>query len=171
MDKKKSKLDKNIRIIFIAALILMAALIAGIPMIVVGAQNKESFGLPVMVIGIIFCVIGFYGSPVAWTSYWGKLKYRRTVEAVTCENFRSVKDIASHLNQSAKSVSRDIATAINKFELVGFTLRGDEIIRIENLPEEKKERVVECPNCGGINSCNDLQHSIKCIYCGRVIDL
>ena len=43
---------------------LSVGLVAGIPMIVLGASNGIT---AVMVIGIVLVVLGFYGAPVAWT--------------------------------------------------------------------------------------------------------
>lgn len=171
MENNTSKLNKNIRKRLAWSVALTVALIVGIPLTVVGAINLKSFGLPLMIIGIVFVVCGFYGSPVLWASYSEKLRYKRTVEAVTIENFRSVNAIAAHLNQSPKNVLIDIKTAINGLELVGFTLNGDEIRRVANISEDERSHSVECPNCGGINYFNDMQRSVKCDYCGRVVDL
>ena len=51
---------------FGVAMFLTVGLIAGIPMIVLGAVNDIT---AVMVIGIILTVLGFYGTPVAWVQH------------------------------------------------------------------------------------------------------
>lgn len=170
MRKDISKLDANIRKKRIVAIVLSIALVVGIPLIVVGAINLKSFGLPMMIIGIIFCVCGFYGTPIAWTSYGNKILYKRTIDAVTVENLRSVKEISSHINRPQKFVLQDLQTAIQNFELVGFTIDGDTIRRFEKKAEESVQVSVVCPNCGGINYCSELENSVKCAYCGRIIE-
>lgn len=170
MRKGISKLDANIRKKRIVAIVLSVAFVVGIPLTVVGAINLKSFGLTLMIIGIVFCVCGFYGTPIAWTSYGNKIQYKRTIDAITVENLRSVSEIASHINRPQKSVLKDIQTAIQNFELVGFTLDGDTIKRFERKAEESVQVSVVCPNCGGINYCNELEKSAKCAYCGRIIE-
>ena len=56
-------IEKDLRVTLIFAILLSFALVGGIPAIIFGA----SYGItPLLVIGIICTVAGFYGTPMMW---------------------------------------------------------------------------------------------------------
>ena len=67
-------IEKDLRVTLIFAILLSFALVGGIPAIIFGA----SYGItPLLVIGIICTVAGFYGTPMMWVAYSGKSDLRR----------------------------------------------------------------------------------------------
>ena len=141
--------NSYIRKLFILSLILSFALAGGVPMTVLGAVFQI---WPLMGIGIACIVIGFYGTPIAWTSYGGAKSLQRIVSAVVEENLYSVNEIAAQLSISETE-------ARNKL--------GDGVVLNGNMPAGKKEMFAECPNCGA--KFTYTPETPRCPYCNSPV--
>lgn len=151
---------KNFRI----ALALSLMLIAGIPMIIVGATNKIWI---VMAIGIAFTVLGFYGCPIAWVMY-GEAKFRvALVSAIECEGSVTVSGLAAQFGKPKNKIAADIRKLIEKRYLVGYVFDG-ETLSFAQKKERPKERiwVGKCPSCNAVMEYAD--GKVYCPYCGFV---
>ena len=141
------KINSDIRKIFVISLIVTILFIVGIPLIPLFAGKNWV----IMTIGIIFVVIGFYGSPILWTSYANKKRTKRIIQAIEEENLYTNADIASHLQMKEKEVYLEIKNAINKGYIFGYKYNGQELV-INNAKKQVKEEQIsikKCINCGG----------------------
>ncbi len=161
-------INKSVRRHKVVAIVFSCCLACGIPMAACGGAFEI---IPLIAIGALCVVAGFYGTPFSWVAYANKKKTKRVVDAIVEENYRSVSRISGHLGMPQKEVVAHVLYAIKKRELHGFTIDDDRIVRVENLKEEDIEHSVECPYCGGISYTNDLQKATRCGYCGRVIEI
>ncbi len=144
----------------------------GIALTIIGATKTEEGALftAIMAIGIVFVVLGFYGSPIAWVRYGAQKKYTRIIDAIVREGFRDTAEIANHLSMPKKEVVEGVRACIDKQYLCGYTIGGDKILPINNRPDDIGMYTVQCPYCGGITqTSNNLQ--VKCAYCGRMLDV
>ena len=108
--------NSYIRKLFILSLILSFALAGGVPMTVLGAVFQI---WPLMGIGIACIVIGFYGTPIAWTSYGGAKGLQRVVSAVVEENLYSINEIAAQLSISETEARNKLDVCFKKKFLPG----------------------------------------------------
>lgn len=155
---------KAVRSSFILALVLSAALVAGIPAIILGATNQI---WAVMAIGIVCTVLGFYGCPVAWVAYGGKRSLYRLVHAVTDEHIYTVAELAQQLSISEKEVRSKLTVCFQKNYLPGYKRSGDEILLNENEALSETLYAAECPHCGAKFSHKGTKAA--CPYCGTLI--
>ncbi len=170
MDNVNAKLKKTLEKKLALCLLLTFLLPLGIIMTVSGALNMATSKLhtAIMAIGVIFIVLGFYGSPVAWTKFSAQKKYIRVIVAIENEGFRDTTEIAKHLSMPQKDVVEAIRFSIEKQYLTDYTLDGTTILPLNNNCEPSV-RSVQCPHCGGITESCEKQ--VKCQYCGRTIDV
>ena len=124
----------------------------------------------IMAIGIVFVVLGFYGSPIAWVRYAPQKKYARIIDAIKREGFRDTTEIANHLSMQPNEVIDAVRVCIDKQYLCDYTIEDTKILPLNNRPDDIGTYTVQCPYCGGITqTSNNLQ--VKCDYCGRMIDV
>lgn len=62
-------IERAVKKLFFLSMLFSVMFVAGIPMIVLGASKGI---MPVMIIGIIFTALGFYGTPMFWVILWRK---------------------------------------------------------------------------------------------------
>lgn len=158
------KINNAINGMKIAGIVLAVMLAGGIPMIIVGASNEI---YAVMGIGIAFTALGFYGTPTAWALYASALPLRRVVSAITQENLCSVQEIAAQLGMSEQQARGYIDQAFNKGYLIGYKRSGDMILLNDNLPQNKREKVAECPYCGA--KFTYTSENARCPYCNSPV--
>lgn len=145
------------------SLLLTLMLIGGIPMIIFGAIEKITF---LLVIGIIFVVFGFYGTPIAWGRFGSLSGLQNTLIAIEQEKITDLKKLSVHLSKNEKTVRADIRLLIQMNCLKGYTL--DEMGNIiSNQPVEKTVRVGKCPHCSAPLSFDE--EMIRCPYCGIIL--
>lgn len=151
---------------FWLALVLSVLLVAGIPMIPIGF----AFGIyPVGILGIVFAVVGFYGCPVAWTTYGSLASYRGAYSLIEEDGVRSVNDLASTLGVPQRKAKEMVTYLINKRFLRGYTFDGADKITPISVPAAEKRNALDlgkCPNCGATLTLDG--GSLKCPYCGSV---
>ena len=156
--------NSYIRKLFVLSLILSFALAGGVPMTVLGAVFQI---WPLMGIGIACIVIGFYGTPIAWTSYGGAKGWQRIVSAVVEENLYSVNEIAAQLSISETEARNKLDVCFKKKFLPGFKRSGDGVVLNGNMPAGKKEMFAECPNCGA--KFTYTPETPRCPYCNSPV--
>ena len=126
------------------AIILTIGLVAGIPLLVVGAVNMDDNKgfVALLVIGIACVVAGFYGAPIAWTRLVTVNQELTLVKAVTEENLYTVADIAQRLSVNGKTASATLNNCIRKGYLVGYIREGDSLVLNEKIGRAScRERV------------------------------
>ena len=156
------KINKNTKTILIWSVIISLMLVVGIPMIILGAIKSIWF---VLVIGIIFTVIGFYGTPIIWVYFANTKVLQRVVEIINNEHLLKVSEIAQHLQLSEQQIKMHITNAIKKNFLQGYIFDGLELK--ENKEEKNKfEKLLKnkCPNCGA--NLIKIDNGHRCEYCG-----
>ena len=158
------KVTKYLRTLFITSMVLTVMLIAGIPMIVVGAVTHV---YAVMGLGIAFTAAGFYGCPIAWTVYGSNISLKRVVGAVMQENLYTVQEISAQLNIDVRQVRAHLDKAFNRGYLMGYRRSGDVISVNESIAESKRELVAECPNCGA--KFTYTADNARCPYCNSPV--
>lgn len=173
MKNEKSKLQKNLTKQLALSIVLTIMLPLGIAMTIIGATRKEEGGAiftAIMAIGIVFVVLGFYGSPMAWVRYAPQKRYARIIDAIKREGFRDTTEIANHLSMQPNDVIDAVRVCIDKQYLCDYTIEDTKILPLNNRPDDIGTYTVQCPYCGGITeTSNNLQ--VKCSYCGRMIDV
>ena len=161
MKENKITIDKTIRKILIWAILAAVCFVGGIPLIVFGASQSL---WPLLVIGIIFVVFGFYGSPMLWIQYGTLKTQKRVVDAVMEEHLTSVTEISSQLQMREKEVREYIKKGINKKYITGYLYDGNTLTPNEKQAPKKKIVRSACPNCGG--RLEPTETGYECPYCG-----
>lgn len=163
-EKNIRNAGKDVKKNFLIALVLSVMLIAGVPMIILGATNKI---WAVMGIGIAFTVLGFYGCPIGWVMY-GEAKFRAAlVSAVECEGRVTVDGLVAQFGKPRNKIVADIRKLIEKRYLAGYAFDGETLVYAEK-KERPKERIYvgKCPSCNAVMEYSD--GKVKCPYCGFV---
>ena len=154
------------------AIVLTIGLVAGIPILVVGAVNMDDNKgfVALLVIGIACVVAGFYGAPIAWTRLVTVNQELTLVKAVTEENLYTVADIAQRLSVNGKTASATLNNCIRKGYLVGYIREGDSLVLNENRTLAPTAYTIDCPRCGAQVTLTK-NDSLRCPYCGSVLTL
>lgn len=150
--------------VFWIAAVLSVMLIAGVPMIVLGASNKLWI---LMAAGIVFTVLGFYGCPIAWVMY-AEARFRvALVSAVEYEGSVTVDGLVAQFGKPRQKIVADIRKLMEKRFLSGYVFDGETLSFAER-KERKKERIEigKCPSCNAVMVYED--GKVHCPYCGFV---
>ncbi len=119
-------------------------------------------------IGIALLVVGFYGTPIAWSSgYAPKKSLERVVAAVMEEHLSTVREIAAQLDISEDKVRKHLTMCFRKQYLPGIKREGDILIRNDNAPIGHEEEYAECTACGARFLAG--KDSKVCPYCGTPV--
>ena len=156
------KLNSELKKLFMLSLIITAMLISGVPFIIFGATKNITL---LLVVGIAFTAVGFYGTPVAWVMYGEKHKLKRVVFAITGEHLMTVQKIASQLQLSEDSVRGILTTCFNKGYLVGYLREGDNIIENKDMADKDRLISVKCEFCGAPYTYKANDPNPVCPYC------
>ncbi len=156
------KIKQSLRTILFWCITFTAILVCGIPLIIFGAINKQ-WGL--LATGIAFTVIGFYGTPIIWTTYSNRNSYKRIVSAITVERLDSINKIATHLNLKEQVVLERVDFCIRQEYLIGYVREGDKIK--PNVKAFTSLIGCKCLSCGATFE-HDLTAQAKCPYCGTI---
>lgn len=161
MKENKKNIDKTIRIFLILTIVAAVCLIGGVPAIVFGATKGW---WPLLVLGIVYVVFGFYGTPILWTNYWSLKAQKRVIEAVMEEHLTSVTEIASQLQMRENIVREFIRKSIGNKYIIGYIYDGVTLTPNEKQAPKKKIVRSACPNCGG--RLDSTENGYECPYCG-----
>ncbi len=161
MKENKKSIEKTLRTVLLVALFGSVGFVAGIPCIIFGATNSW---WPLLVLGIILVVFGFYGTPLLWVNYGSLKTQKRVVDAINEEHLTNVAEIASQLQMKDKDVREYIRKGINKKYITGFLYDGNTLTPNEKQAPKKKIVQSTCPNCGG--RLETTEKGYTCPYCG-----
>ncbi len=156
-----TKLNKKVRILFFISLGFSIALPIGILGIIFGAVKGMT---PMLVIGIVLTVAGFYGTPLLWVAYASYRGNRTIYKMIENEHLYTVAEIAAQTGYPEKDVRARIQGMINDFVLVGYIFKDDTLELNTNEKQEKPPiPTKKCPYCGAETSHNGTEY--KCEYC------
>ena len=175
MDKVKRARKKAL----IRAIIFTVLLVAGIPMIPIGfvfaaktTGAVHGILIAVAIAGIAFTAVGFYGTPIAWTSFGNFAPIVRLLYAIEKECIYDVPTLATYLHRREKDIQGTIRTAIDKLYLEGYFFDGTKLTLNENKKLKAKPIYTKCPNCGAsLPTPQDGDESVTCKYCGSVFPI
>lgn len=165
----KNNIQKSCTKKLIFAIFLTICLVAGIPLIVVGASKAKLL----MVLGIVMTVAGFYGSPLVWISFAKLCTEKAVYFAIVEDNILSAKEIANNLGRNEKEIIELINHLISNRFLTGYKL--DETGKLTKTKKPKDEQTQKeikskkCPNCGA-NLTKTKDNKYFCKYCGVEFD-
>ena len=161
MKENKKNIDKDIKKALFLALLGVVCLIGGVPAIVFGATKGW---WPLLVLGIVCVVFGFYGSPLLWINFGSLKTLKRVIDAVNEEHLYKISEIATQLQKREREVKDYVQKAINKKYLTGFLYDGVTLTPNEKQAPKKKIVRSACPNCGG--RLDSTENGYECPYCG-----
>lgn len=164
MSENQTKFGKMKKKAFAVSVALSVGLVAGIPMIVLGAVYDI---VAVMVIGIVCTAVGFYGTPIAWTQYSVKLQHGSVLESIEEAGLSSVSEIAAHIGKADSVVRASVDYLIAHGFLKGYVVDVEGNIRRVTPKKGEYVDLGKCPNCNAPLSL--IGGEIKCAYCGTVV--
>lgn len=170
-------MNKKCNTSLIFGILLTLAFVAGIPLIIFGAGNtsKGALYLVLLILGIVFVVMGFYGAPMVWIHY-GELKRAKVVcDMISKQNFNKISLIASTLGKNQSDINKLINDYITKGYLRGFAVVDGEFIaktdslKAQNMTDvarlQGKAYTKKCTNCGAVLAF-ETDDTVVCPYCG-----
>ena len=145
------------------AIFLTILFIVSIPTLVIGANNDIGV---LLVLGIVFVVVGFYGIIAGFLLFGLFNMLESTLIAIEVDKIYLLEDISKHINKNVNEVKNNISTLINKRCLVGYTI--DEYGNIiANTMQNIRVNIGSCNNCSG--PLEEENGIIKCPYCGTIV--
>lgn len=160
------KLKSNIILKMIMGIILPILLVAGIIFIIMFAKKNTIL----LVVGIAFVVLGFYGTPLAWVSYAAKKTDIRLLSLIYDENIYTIDGLASQLGQSAENTLAEVRNLISQGYLTGYLLKDNSYLELNTYEKQgKRAVVVKCPSCGAKTKITGTKGF--CEYCGESIEV
>lgn len=147
--------------LFIFSMISSLMFVCGIPFIIMGAKSNKIL----MIVGIIFTVWGFYGSPILWINFAQSKRLLTIYEQVTIDKILSASQIALNNNQTIDVVTENLKTLLQKRFLTGYIINEKgELSKFEG-----KFNIInnKCPTCGA-NMERD-GDKLYCSYCNNSI--
>ncbi len=161
-----TSLNKTIRFMFFLSLGLSIGFPLGVLGIIFGAINKI---IPLLVIGIIFAVLGFYVMPIMWVKYADFRHDRTLFSIIETERIYTVSALAQQTGYTEKDVRFRILRLIHARVLVGYIFENDTLIpndREEAVPEKEIKSTKICERCGAPMPYDGEKY--KCEYCGYI---
>lgn len=158
----KRDFNKKLRFNLAMAIILSVFFVAGVVMIPVGFAN----GLTVVgIIGIVCCVLGFYGAPITWSTYGSLHSLSAVYDSITKGGITDIKTLSDTLAINPEEAQKKVETLKKGMYLFGYviTMFPTEVKK-ENEP---KSKTVKCANCGATVKIVDGVG--ECPYCGTPI--
>lgn len=156
------KINAKLATILIFCILSSAALVGGVPMIIIGASNHISF---VMITGIVLVAFDFYACPILWVNFGGASNLKTVVKAVEEENIYTVEGIAKQQNKQPEVVVNEIRTCMQKGYISGYLFDGEKLTLNENRKQGKRLLNVKCGNCGATYGYYSDEDGV-CPYCG-----
>ncbi len=157
-------INKKIRILFFFALALSIGFPAGILGIIFGGIKRM---IPLMILGIVLVVAGFYAMPILWVQYANKRQDRTLLNMIEHEHIYTVQGLALQTGNNEKAVREKLKNMLRKRELVGYLLVDDTLELNTNVKQTAKtRRTQKCENCGAMTRFDGVK--FVCDYCGSV---
>ncbi len=158
------KMNRSIRRLFFISLMLSVGFPAGVLCIVFGAIKNI---VPLLVLGIILAVLGFYVMPLLWIKFGEKRKYRTILIFIEQEHIYTVQGLSAQSGYSEKKIREILNYLVLANYLMGYLIHGDTIELNTNKKQTGKNvETKKCPNCGGRMSFDGLR--FVCDYCSNV---
>lgn len=158
-------ISKKITSVFILSMFASICLPVGILMIIFGAANGIT---PMLVVGIVATVFGFYGTPMLWIRYGSLKGIKNLVAAVENDNLYSVAELSSVLNCNEDETRNRIRAALSARYITGFTFDNDRLVVNTNVKQANVGFSVKCDNCGAPVFIDPNKADNRCEYCGKV---
>ena len=159
------KIKSRITLDLILGIILPILLVVGIVMIIVFAKKNTIL----LVLGIVFVVAGFYGSPIVWLLYGSRKQDLRLLSLICDENIYSIDSLAEQVGCEKQNVLNEVRKLINQGYLIGYLLKDNNYLELNtNEKQNQKVTVVKCPSCGAKNKV--VGNSGFCEYCGEKLE-
>ncbi len=157
------KIKKIISTYFWFALGLSVGFPLGVLGIVFGAVNGI---VPLLILGIVLVVGGFYVMPILWIKYGESRRDRSILFMIENEHIYTVSGLSAQTGLDEKTVREKLKKMIMSHVLVGYLLKDDVLELNTNLKQEKgKGRTQKCNNCGAFMIFDGLK--FRCEYCGN----
>lgn len=159
------KINSKVATMLALSIISLSALIAGIPMIIIGASSSKVL----MIFGIIFVAFDFYACPIMFVQYGNARALQRVVQAVVVEHIYDVQTIASHTGNNPEQITNQIRTCIGKGYITGLLFDGEKLTYNDNREAGKALLSIECKRCGAVVTYHSGETPV-CPYCGSHCD-
>ncbi len=160
------QINHSIRLYFWFALGLSVGLPAGVIGIVFGAVF---WILPLLIIGILLAVAGFYVMPLLWIKYGERRGDRTLLRMIEQDYLYTVPELAAQTGYSEADVRARIKRPILSHALVGYLFR-DDVLELNT--NQKKTRGIgctrKCESCGAVMHFDGTQ--FRCDYCQQTAD-
>ncbi len=158
------RINKKIRLLFGFALGLSIGFPAGVLGIVFGAVLGM---IPLLVLGILLTVGGFYAMPILWIKYGERRGDRALLFMIEQEHLYTVKALALQTGQKESAIREKIKSLILSHILTGYLFRDDILELNENQKQtEGSRRTKKCDHCGALMAFDGL--FFRCEYCKNV---
>ena len=159
-----NKLNKSIKTLFFISLGLSIGFPLGIICIVFGATKGL---IPLLVLGIILTVAGFYVMPLLWMKYADKRQYRSLMNIIENEHIYTVRDLSNQTGYTENRIRDMIKYLINSAILRGYLFRNDTLEVNANIKQTAKNATkIKCDNCSAFMVFDGVKY--VCEYCGYV---
>lgn len=158
-------ISKRVTSVLIWSVFATICLPVGIVMIIFGAVNDMT---PMLVVGIVATVFGFYGAPVFWARYGSLKGLKSLVAAVEKDNLYSVAELSSVLNCNEDETRNRIRSALAARYITGFTFDNDRLVVNTNVKQANVGFTVRCDNCGAPVVIDPNKADNRCEYCGKI---
>ena len=166
-NKNQVSIKKYLSKRLIFAIVTSVLFVVGIPITIFSAINHIWV---LMVLGIVFIVFGFYGSPLIWVNYGSLRSLKNVVDAVMEENILTVPELAKQLQVKEGVVRQQLTTAIKKKYITGFIYDGNTLTLNEKTAPKRQVQInkSKCPFCGG--TLEPTEKGYICPYCGSKLE-
>lgn len=162
--KNKAKKYKNK--VLLSALLFTIMFIVGIPLIIIGAMKS----MALLIVGIFFVVMGFYGMPLLWVKFGTASKLESIACAIFDDGLTNISEIASQAHSNDKETVVLIKTAIEKRIIEGFTFDNEKkALKPLKSKDTEETVVIKCSCCGATYRGN--AENPCCPYCGTPSDV
>lgn len=168
-------IKKRTTLIFLLSLISTIFLPVGITLTVLNSKMHGAMRVVFLVVGIVMIVIGFYGSPLFWTSYGNLRYYKSLVDQIKIDNVQGINQLAQNNAKKPEVMMKDIQTLLSKRYLTGYEIMENKYIIPKTNVTLSKDDVLEqtgdvyvgyCKSCGARVEMIGNKKSF-CPYCGR----
>lgn len=128
----------------IFSILLSVGFVVSIPLIVISAINQAWL---LLVLGIVLCLAGFYGSPISWMFYAQSRSKLKLLDIILHDKILSIEDLAMTINKSLSNTKKRVVSLIKSRYLTGYVIKDDVLlVPIATLSQS----VNKCPNCGAL---------------------